>query len=387
MNTVSNYCYITGGVLHPDAPSYVERQADRELYDGLIKSEFCHVITARQLGKSSLMGHTARRLREQGITVVTLDLCSIGWNLTPEQWYDGLSIEICEKLRLEDECEEFWQSKKQLQPLQRFMTCLREVIMPRRQGPVVIFVDNIDMVLSLLFCADEFFSAIHEWYNRRAQDSEFNRLTFCLLGEVMACDLIHDTSITLFNTGRGIELDDFTPGEAAPLANGLRREAKLATGLFERFLYLIRGLSIVASTAAPEIQLLERILYWTNGHPYLTQHLCRAVAQDSSVSTSRDVDRLSKDLFLSNRAEERQDNLVFVRSRLLLYAGEKTADFLRLYESVWRGKAVRDDEANPLVRLLRMWGVVMVVEGRLQVRNRIYQRVFNSAWIRKNMPA
>jgi hypothetical protein len=33
--------YVTGGTLRPDAPSYVERQADRDLCDDLACGEFC----------------------------------------------------------------------------------------------------------------------------------------------------------------------------------------------------------------------------------------------------------------------------------------------------------------------------------------------------------
>lgn len=37
--------YVTGGTLASNAPSYVERQADHELYDGLKRGEFCYVLT------------------------------------------------------------------------------------------------------------------------------------------------------------------------------------------------------------------------------------------------------------------------------------------------------------------------------------------------------
>src|SRR5262249_20692186 len=111
--------------------------------------------------------------------------------------------------------------------------------------------------------ADEFFAAIRECYTRRSEDPAYNRLTFCLLGVATPSDLIQDTRTTPFNIGRRIELTDFRDGEAAPLALGLshRRDAE------------------GTESAEPEAQrLLQRILYWTGGHPQLTQRLCQAVA-------------------------------------------------------------------------------------------------------------
>jgi len=74
--------YVTGGTLRQDAPSYVERQADQDVYEGLSRGEFCYVLTSRQMGKSSLMVHTAAGLREADVAVVVLDLTAIGQNLT-----------------------------------------------------------------------------------------------------------------------------------------------------------------------------------------------------------------------------------------------------------------------------------------------------------------
>ena len=59
----------SGGTMPPEAPSYVERRADHELYDALLGGEFCYVLTARQMGKSSLMVRTAARLREAAVAV------------------------------------------------------------------------------------------------------------------------------------------------------------------------------------------------------------------------------------------------------------------------------------------------------------------------------
>ena len=66
--------YITGGTLNPDAPSYIVRKADRELCDHILAGDICYVLTPRQMGKSSLMLRTAKRLEKEGILTATVDL-------------------------------------------------------------------------------------------------------------------------------------------------------------------------------------------------------------------------------------------------------------------------------------------------------------------------
>src|SRR5438067_1202881 len=116
MMTADNRFYIIGGTMPADAPSYVERQADRKLLFHLRQGDFCYVLTSRQMGKSSLMGRVATRLRGEGIHVATLDLTRSGTSVTPEQWYYGLLRGIGKELALDRELREFWRANSELGP-------------------------------------------------------------------------------------------------------------------------------------------------------------------------------------------------------------------------------------------------------------------------------
>ena len=358
----NNPFYKSGGTLGLDAASYVTRRADEDLFSAIRAGEFCYILDSRQVGKSSLMAHSKRRLEEAGVAVAAVELTALGISsTTPEQWYDALLAKIGAQLGLEDALEDFWFEHERLAPLPRFLEALRQVVLERRAERVAIFLDEIDVVRSLHFATDELFAGIRELYNRRTLDPALERLSFCLIGVAQPTDLIQDSRITPFNIGRRIELTDFTSAEAAPLAQGLPGDASLSS------------------------RLLARVLYWTGGHPYLTQRLCQAVAADGQVSSPRGVDRVCENLFFSVRARDDEHNLKFVSGHLLRADIDRAA-LLDLYRQVRVRQSVRDDPTNLLLGVLRLSGIVRTLQGQIWVRNRIYFRAFDRRWIRASLP-
>jgi multiple sugar transport system substrate-binding protein/sn-glycerol 3-phosphate transport system substrate-binding protein len=352
--------FVAGGTLRPDASSYVKRPTDDELFEHALAGDFCYVLTPRQMGKSSLMIRTDRRLKDEGVKTVIIDLTNIGTDVSIEQWYLGLLSRVKRRLRLEVDLEIWWGQRAAFGYLQRFTDFMREVVMAEVSEPVVIFIDEIDSTLSLDF-RDDFFAGIRALHNARAEDPNLVRLTFVLLGVAAPTELITDRSRTPFNIGHEITLQEFSYQDAVVLQAGLES-----------------GFPDQGET------IFKRIYYWTNGHPYLTQKLCLTVteSEDGQWNNQR-VDALVTKLFLTEEARK-ETNLKFVQDRIL--ANDRKTDLLKLYRKVLRGKDIEDDGQSLLQNQLKLAGLVKVESDILCIRNKIYRRAFNESWIKDNLP-
>jgi tetratricopeptide (TPR) repeat protein len=359
-NTIASDFFVAGGTLHPDAPSYVKRPADDELFHLVATGKFCYVLTPRQMGKSSLMIRTALRLGEQGVRTAIIDLTKIGTDVSVEQWYLGLVTRLKVQLGLSVDPDAWWAERASLSAVQRFTDFLHDVVLAQINGPVAIFIDEIDTTLNLDF-SDDFFAAIRFTYNARASDPTYHRLTFVLLGVTTPADLIKDRSRTPFNIGQGVDLHEFSREDARVLQRGLQ-----------------------AACPKQGKPIFDRIFYWTDGHPYLTQKLCLTVAEgDDGSWTDERVDELVGSLFLSEEARK-ETNLQFVRDSV--NASPQRRRLLTLYRKVYEGKEIPEDERSLDQNRLKLFGLVRAERGVLKVRNEIYRRAFNLDWIKANTP-
>jgi hypothetical protein len=183
---VSPPSYQVGGSLRSNNPYYVTREADNLLLRALQRGNFCYVLAARQMGKSSLLVKTRAYLEGMGYYCASIDMTSIGSdNITPQQWYRGLIYDLHRGFYLNRRCnlKNWLQAHENLAPTQQLSRFIEELVLnffPTEN--LAIFVDEIDSVLSLNFPVDDFFALIRYFYNQRATNSAFDRLTFTLLG-------------------------------------------------------------------------------------------------------------------------------------------------------------------------------------------------------------
>ncbi|WP_404785153.1 AAA-like domain-containing protein [Altericista sp. CCNU0014] len=369
MQTVPNRAssYKVGGCLGFNHPTYVEREADRDLLEALKAGQFCYVFNCRQMGKSSLRVRAMHLLKTEGMRCAAVDMTSLGSNINPQQWYSGVIYQLFQGFELGGKVnlKSWLQERDRFSPVQKLSQFLEEVLLGSfPDQKFFIFIDEIDKVLSLNFSLDDFFALIRFCYNQRAENSAYENLTFALFGVATPSDLIEDKTQTLFNIGQAIELTGFNPIEALPLAQGLSPKAE-----------------------APQTVLRE-ILSWTGGQPFLSQKLCQwVVSSESTIAAGQEaasIENLVRSrMILHWESQDEPVHFKTIRDRLLSKP-ERTSQLLGLYRTIWQQGYVPADN-SPEQSELRLTGLVVKGQEHLRVYNRIYREIFDRRWIDREL--
>ncbi len=361
-----NYFYHVGGSVPPDSPSYIKREADEQLYSTLKNRQFCYVLNSRQMGKSSLWVQTQNRLKNEDIKCATISLDGLGNNLSEDNWYTILFRELVKAFDLSTnakaQAETLWNGRSDTSPLYTLTRFIENILLEEVQQSIVICFDEIDSLLSLNFSSDPFFGFIRSCHEKRYTQPIYQRLTFCILGVATTADFIQNNTQSPFNIGKDIVLEGFSKGEALQLAQGLKGKVD-----------------------APE-RVLESILNWTGGQPFLTQKICQLIY--SSLTNFRNqlfgntinvTDFIRSQIIDNWESNDSPQHLKTIRNRLLNNASKTKRRLLELYLTILIQGGIKYNGSPEQIQL-RLTGLVVQTEGKLQVYNQIYRNIFDEQW-------
>jgi WD40 repeat protein/subtilisin-like proprotein convertase family protein len=355
--------FVVGGPVQPDRSCYVERSADRTLEAAIREREYCCVLGALAIGKTSLMTRAARAWRQAGGLAAIVDLAQLGArgaDADAERWTYGIAERVVHDLNLQLDLASWWRERTAVAPESRLADFFWEVVLTHTTAPVTVFVDEIELALALPF-GRELLAAIEVCHARRARETDYGRLTFVLLGVAARERLGGAPSAPLLAPVRSIDLADFTAEEAYVLALGFGGELEQAHAL------------------------MDRVCVWTRGQPYLTQKVARGVARKGGKL--EDVERVVREQLLAPASLD--DDPLLSHARALLTARKPAArQALRVLRRVAKGAVVVAPTDAAVREVLELSGVaVRDAAGAVRYRNRIVREVFGARWVKSAAPA
>lgn len=373
----STYQYQVGGYLPVNAPTYVKRRADEQLYEELQARKFCYVLSPPQTGKSSLLVQTAKRLKAEGTFIADVNLKSISTpNISPQKWYGGIMYRIASNFNITHRFDalKWWNDRELLSPVQRFELFIEKVLLKSIQQNIVIFIDDIDSTKNLNFSAKDFFALIIDCYSKRVNRPEYARITFALIGVAVPLELIECPNCHPFNIAEQINLDRLELPESLPLAKGLALKA-----------------------FRPQ-KVLQEILAWSGGQPFLTQKLCSLVLEYGSFigrnREAQEIEKLTKIRIIKNWEDwDNPEHLSTIRGGIFQTRCD-LSQLLGLYQQILQAPdsekagetlGVAADLSPEQLELQKLGLVVKNSQNKLILASRIYESVFNIFWVEKEL--
>lgn len=357
--------FSVGAPLHAVRAGYVRRAADDVLFETVVAGRYAHVIAPYRTGKSSLVAATSARLENNGFKVAILDLGQISdrdAGSDEGRWYYSVAYRLIRQLRIRVDLQSWWQDKSILSNRQRLLEFYSEIVLQNIQDRVAIFIDEVQSVADLPF-NDQLLPSIRSAHNARATDPEFSRLTFVLLGECDPLSLITESELSPFNVTQAVALRDFTREELGLFATELNLSAEDATAA------------------------LDRIFYWTSGQPYLSQKLARAISREQPRDgVAAHVDRIVANQLTGRSALHNEPHLSHIH-RAVVNDEKFRGGLLNLFGRISKGLNVPTDLGSQLQRRLVAVGLLVIdADGKLVLRNRVYEAVFTTRWANENLP-
>jgi hypothetical protein len=328
-----------GGAMDVASPLYVVRSDDYRFREALLRQDSIVLIKGgRQTGKTSLLARGLQYARLHGRRVVLTDVQKIGEDdlQSVDRLFQAFTRAFVRQLGLDADRAAAWNPA--LSAGENFETFLRAEVLNTLSEPLVWGVDEIDRLLGLPYSSGVF-ALFRSWHNERALDPSgpWRNFSVAIAYATEAHLFISDLSLSPFNVGARMTLEDFTVDEVADLN--------------ERFGSPLRSRA--------EVDTVYDLL---RGHPYLTsrclEHLVSARTRIGDLSADADLD----------------DGLFGDHLRRLFVAVSRDSQLVEEIRSLLDGRPC--SELSRFFRLRTGGLVIGPSPDRAKIRCKLYERFF-----------
>ncbi len=238
-----------GGALKTDSRFYIQRDADEDLFQSVqIERALVTVRGPRQVGKTSMIMRTYASANTMDEPLQT---AFVDFQMMPDEAFlnqnaiwCAIAEQIAYQLELDDWDESQWPTDGNYN--RNISLFLKRFVFEATDAPLLLCLDEVDRIFSSSIC-NAFFGSVRAFYNQGAINATWIKIRWILGTSTEPSFFIEDWSQSPFNVGTQVDLNAFTKEQTANFA---RRH----------------GL-------APNPELLEWIMRYTGGKPYLTHLL------------------------------------------------------------------------------------------------------------------
>jgi len=231
-----------------DTEIYVERFAIELLcYETLLQpGSLIRLKAPKLMGKTSLMEHVLAKVAQEGYRTVnlTLEMADRKTHFTNlNKFLRWFCLNLSRELKLPNQLDEYW-DEEGMGAKASCTTYLEECFLADTDSPLVLFLDDVDILFPYPEVYEDFFGLLRSWYEKARSRANWKKLRLAI---AHATDVYIRLNINQspFNIGLPIELPEFTQEQAQTLAKQ-------------------HGLSGNSSLVDPLMNLV-------GGHPYLLQ--------------------------------------------------------------------------------------------------------------------
>ena len=151
---------------------------------------------------------------------------------------------------------------------------------------------------------------------------------------------------------------------------------------------MVKSLHLETKSGSP-YSLLKEVFEWTGGHPLLTRRLCQVIS-DSKYFIPAGMEAILVEKLVQEHVIHNWKNQVIgeylktIQEHLLHNTVCIPQMLLRLYLQILQQGEIATNKSQEQEELIKL-GLIIEQENKLKVSNRIYQKIFNQDWVKKQL--